>query len=528
MKKSKLKKIIKKSVKETLNEFHQVPHNEAFVAACNCNEWDLAQNICYKNANGPFGTYKMNVAVVPQLSTISNLQGAAAGDIMCYMDNVLNGGAINQGNINDCIKNNPAGIPGPSKTRKVIQTLSGGTNNSGFAQSCLLPPTTPCGIGCTDSNYQNYNPLASHPCNSSGYGPTADPNLDNDCCGQVNIYGCTDSTANNYNAFANTDDGSCFYVGCADPTAVNYDPNDDGCGIPPDPNNISCCDYEGCTDSAAENYDPLATIDDGNCYGCVDPTAVNYVLNAVADCSGIPGNTPQDNSCCNYSPIPGCIDPTACNYDPSATVDDGSCEYVSCAGCTDPLYCNYDPNATIDDGSCSGYYGCTDPTATNYDMNAGCDDGSCTYPIPVEGCADPSAVHCSQQPPALQQLTNCYRPTNTGCDGDPNDTSCCLYEARDRDRDVTPGCTPPPGGCPPGHLWNPYPVCQCLRMSIDPRGDDPFIDNDDEDRDSGLLPCDKFFQLPIIHQQGCCLKCEDPSIYPSHSCYPYCHCCKFI
>jgi gliding motility-associated-like protein len=71
----------------------------------------------------------------------------------------------------------------------------------------------------------------------------------------------------------------------------------------------------------------------------------------------------------------GCTNPIACNYDINAACDDGSC---TLAGCTDPIACNYDINAACDDGTCT-YGGCTDPLACNFNPIAGCDDGSCGY-----------------------------------------------------------------------------------------------------------------------------------------------------
>ena len=301
MKKSQLLKIIRESVKETLNE-QTTPHN--FVGVCNCEDYDIATGMCLIGLNGPFGTWKMNVALVPIGSTLSGAVGANVGDIMCNMDNVINGGASNSGNISDCTTINNQGQTVTTQ-RRIVLGIPSGTNVSGFAENCLLPPNTACGIGCTDPNYQNYNPNASHSCNN--------------CCGPAHIPGCTDGDpntnggiANNYTPFATIDDGSCIYIGCADPTAVNYDPNDDGCGIPPTSSNTSCCDYEGCADSAAVNYDPIATIDNGTCYGCVDPMAFpsSQCSLCIADCNQDPigTNNPGWNSCCSFPTI-GCTDP---------------------------------------------------------------------------------------------------------------------------------------------------------------------------------------------------------------------------
>ena len=89
--------------------------------------------------------------------------------------------------------------------------------------------------------------------------------------------------------------------------------------------------------------------------------------------------TDFSTSCSVY----GCTDPIACNYDVNATDDDGSC--LTAYGCTNPLACNYDPIASCDDGSCLTAYGCMDASACNYDASATCDDGSC---LTAYGCMD--------------------------------------------------------------------------------------------------------------------------------------------
>ena len=104
-------------------------------------------------------------------------------------------------------------------------------------------------------------------------------------------------------------------------------------------------------------------------YGCTNPVAINYVVNAECD----------DGSC--IMPILGCTDATAFNYDPLANTDNGSC-IPFIYGCTDPSAFNYDAslNVNTDDGSCiDAVQGCTDPAALNTNVLANTDDGSCFY-----------------------------------------------------------------------------------------------------------------------------------------------------
>ena len=170
--------------------------------------------------------------------------------------------------------------------------------------------------------------------------------------------------------------------------------------------------------------------------GCMDPTAVNFNIDANSDCYGIAGDT----SCCIYETY-SCDQDTFTCFDPG----DNSGQYASLADCES--FCSPPPPA-----------GCTDPLADNYDVAAVIDDGSCIY----TACLDPLAI---QIPGSSGQFYNCngdYLPQATN-----NDLSCCLYCAGNEPivvatpTDVTgTSCQPPsPNGTitvtvtsPPGDL----------------------------------------------------------------------------
>lgn len=163
--------------------------------------------------------------------------------------------------------------------------LSDGSTIIGCADCCKFG-------GCTDSNYDNYNPIAT----------------DDD--GTCETLGCTSDWADNYNDLANVDDGSCLKYGCTDESASNTTENatiDNG-----------TCLYDGCTLEFADNTDEDANNDDDSCFvdACIVPGNYNY--DAVTDANVAAAieegyAVATDSSQC-YPVISGCMDTTAINY----------------------------------------------------------------------------------------------------------------------------------------------------------------------------------------------------------------------
>ena len=129
--------------------------------------------------------------------------------------------------------------------------------------------------GCDDVNACNYNDQAVIVDNSLCTYPVGYPNNTVDCdgnclndtdgdsvCDEDEVPGCTSSDADNYNPLATDDDGSGLISGCTDSEAQNYNANateDNG-----------SCEFlivgtQGCTYDDAENFDAAATLDDGSC-----------------------------------------------------------------------------------------------------------------------------------------------------------------------------------------------------------------------------------------------------------------------
>ncbi len=144
--------------------------------------------------------------------------------------------------------------------------------------------------GCTDPNYQSYNPLAT---------------VDDGTCSQlVNVYGCTDSNYMEYNPEATVDDGTCLTAivyGCTNANYLEYSSNanmDDG----------SCQELivYGCTNELYAEYKPQANVNDGSCSTLID-TSISYETSLDGGCSfgrsaKVTERSVQRNSRANLAP----------------------------------------------------------------------------------------------------------------------------------------------------------------------------------------------------------------------------------
>lgn len=134
-------------------------------------------------------------------------------------------------------------------------------------------------VGCMDSDYVEYNPLAT----------VSDPSQ----CVTLTVYGCSDDSYIEYweyneedltislpDQIANTDDGSCetlIISGCTDEGYFDFC---ELCNLA-DQSDCNEIIIEGCIDPIAENYDETANIDDGSCeYDiCIQIELDNFVVN---------------------------------------------------------------------------------------------------------------------------------------------------------------------------------------------------------------------------------------------------------
>tara|TARA_R110000803_G_scaffold7155_2_gene23042 strand:- start:1975 stop:6060 length:4086 start_codon:yes stop_codon:yes gene_type:complete len=264
-------------------------------------------------------------------------------------------------------------------------------------------------FGCTDDDYQEYDPLAT---------------IDDSTCVNLHIYGCTDSSAFNYDPNATILDlvPDCQYqlwIG---------DAGGDGWGnsyIGVYQNGINFGTFTMGPGSYQDTF--LLTLDAGvpvqvyyfevggpqqppeevqfqtwhnsfkltNAYGVVllhegqNPFANNgqgALQSFTAPFWTIYSAIPYCGDSC-IAGILGCMDSLSFNYDVTANMDDGSCIPVV-LGCTNSLAFNYDSLANTDDGSCvAEVIGCMDSTAFNFNPSANTNDPASCIPV-ILGCMD--------------------------------------------------------------------------------------------------------------------------------------------
>ena len=310
-------------------------------------------------------------------------------------------------------------------------------------QQGLPCATTPDILGCTDNNYQEYNPLA---------------NVNDSSCANLHVYGCIDDTMFNYNPTATIMDliPNCNYtltieddagdgwgnsylgvsqgnnswtftmgpgiysqsfpltLSSNQPVEVYYF---EVGGPQSPPEEVQFQTWHNAfylTNSLgdvllAEGTNPFANNGQGALqafeapfwvtYSAI-PSCGNYCEPVVVGCMDSIAynynNLANTNDTCYY--MPGCTNSAYLEYYTQgfvAGVDDGSCLTEAIWGCTDSTAFNYDTIANIDNGGCVAIiYGCMQPLAFNYNPNANIDDNSC---VPyIYGCTDPTMFNFDQ------------------------------------------------------------------------------------------------------------------------------------
>ena len=233
-------------------------------------------------------------------------------------------------------------------------------------------------MGCTDSIYLEYNPLATNEngtCEISILQACIDfingefnstYELDVNVCASLVVLGCIDSLYVEYNALSNYDNGSCL-------TLI----------------------VEGCMDSLYVEFDLEANVDDSSCEtiqiaGCMDVLYIEY--NALSN---------YDNGSCLTLIVEGCMDSIYVEFNPEANLEDQSCQDLIIFGCTDTVSCNFDVEANTNNELClypEIYFDCEGICLSDSDSDGVCDE------LEIYGCYDSAA--CNYQP-LLTELEDC-------------------------------------------------------------------------------------------------------------------------
>jgi len=377
------------------------------------------------------------------------------------------------------------------------------------AQQALPCATTPDVLGCTDNDYQEYNPLA---------------NIDDGSCVNLHVYGCTDNSMFNYDPSATIMDliPNCNY------TLIIEDDAGDGWGnsyLGISQGNMSWTYTMG--PGAYNQSFPLMLNSDQPVevyYFEVGgpqtpPEEVQfqtwhnafYLINSLGDTLLAEGTNPFANngqgalqafeapfwttysstpSCGNYCEVVvlGCMDSLAYNYSNLANTND-TCYYMP--GCTNPGYLEYYTQgfvAGVDDGSCNTLvvFGCMDSLAFNYDSSANIDNGC----IPVIlGCMNELAFNFN---PLANTPDTCI-PLIYGC------TDPTMYNFCDTCNTDNGDCEPYVFGCTDSAMFNYDPLANADNNSCTPfiyGCTDPSMLNY-----NGLANTEDFSCIPYIY--GC-------------------------
>ena len=262
---------------------------------------------------------------------VSVVDGSYPGEMTWNLTSDASGEAVLEGAGSDFATENPLCLDAGSYTFNSFDSYGDGWNGATYSVS----------LSCGDSEFVIAN--------NGGDVPAGDGESETFDIGSCDSYvlGCTDSAYVEFNPLANSDDGSCAELACTGDvvTLTLYDSYGDGGG------ELTVGDVVLTNDGA-----------EASALLCVDLTACTEVSYAATDSwsyenswevTNANGAVLASNGAASGSfgtcAVLGCTDATADNFNPDADEDDGSCIFY---GCNNPIADNYDSNATDDDGSC--------------------------------------------------------------------------------------------------------------------------------------------------------------------------------